>query len=61
MHDIPEIVGHTFPKAMAPIYIQVEFREAGLVPVNIYVFEYCYFMLADTSDSSKPVNNTTQE
>ena len=37
MHDHPEILGHTFPKAMTPVNIQ--FRIAGLVPVNSNVFE----------------------
>ena len=61
IHDIPEIVGHTFPKAMTPINIQAEYRVAGLVPVNRDVFEDCYFMPAKTSHCSKPVNNTTPE
>ena len=58
MHDNPEIVRHTFPKAMTPINIQAEFSVAGLV--NRDVFEECYFMPAETRDCSKPVNNTTQ-
>ena len=37
MHDNPEILGHTFSKAMPPINIQ--FRVAGLVPENRDVFE----------------------
>ena len=60
-HDVTEIVGHTFPKAMTSINIQAGFRVAGLVPVNIYVFEDCYFMPAETRYCSKPVNNTTPE
>ena len=46
MHDIPEIVGHTFPKpkAMTPTNIQAEFRVAWLVPVNRDVFEDCDFI-----------------
>ena len=60
-HDIPEMVGHTFPKAMTLINIQAKFRVAGLVPVNRDVFEDCYFMLAKTRDCSKPVNNSTSE
>ena len=48
MHDIPEIVDHTFPKAMIPINIQAEFRVLGLVPLNRDVFEYCYFMPVET-------------
>ena len=59
MHDNPEMVGHTFPKAVIPINIQAQFRVAGLVPVNRDVFEDCYFMPAEKRDCSKPVNNTT--
>ena len=61
MHDNPEIVGHAFPKAMTPINIEVEFRVAGLVPVNRDVFEDCCFMPEETKDCSKPVNNATPE
>ena len=61
MHDNPEIVGHTFPKAMTPINIQAEFRVAGLVSVNRDVFEACYFIPEETRYCSKPVNNTTPE
>ena len=61
MHDDPEIVGHTFPKAMPPINIQAEFMVAGVVPINRDVFEDCYFMPAETRNCSKPVKNTTPE
>ena len=37
MHNNTEILGHTFPEVMTPINIQ--FRVAGLVPVNRGVFE----------------------
>ena len=37
MHDDPEIIGHTFPKAKTPINYQ--FMVAGLVQVNRDVFE----------------------
>ena len=37
VHDNTEILGHTFPKSMTQINIQ--FRVAGLVPVNRDVFE----------------------
>ena len=37
MYNNPEIICHTFPKAMTPINIQ--FRVAGIVPVNRDVFE----------------------
>ena len=59
MHDNTEILGHTFPKAMTPINIQ--FRVAGLVPINIDVFQICYVIPAETRNCSKPVNNTTPE
>ena len=51
MHDNPEIVGHTFPKAMPPINIQAEFMVAGLVPVS--VFESCYVMLTENNTSEQ--------
>ena len=61
MHDISEIGGHTFPKAMTPINIQAKFMVAGLVPVNRDVFEDCYCMPAEARYCLKPVNNTTTE
>ena len=61
MHNIPEIVGHTFLKAMTPINIKHEFMVVGLVPMNRDVFLDCDLMPAETRYCSKPVNNITPE
>ena len=61
MHDITEIVGHSFPKVMTEINIQAEYRVAGLVQVNRDVFEDVYFMPAEIRDCAIPMNNTTPE
>ena len=61
IHDIPEIVGHAFPKVMTPTNIQSGFRVAGLFPVNRYVFKDCEFMSAETTDRPESVRSTTTE
>ena len=49
IHENPEILGHTFPKAMTPNNIQ--FRVAGLVPVNRGVFEIVISCRQETYNS----------
>ena len=61
IHDIPEIVGNAFHKAMTPTNIQSGFRVAGLFPINRYVFKDCEFMPEETTDHPESVRSTTTE